>query len=118
MEINISLADESLCEGCPLDNGRLKCKGGFTRSLAKLVEVEQESQGFNIWLSSTYERETRVRSYAIRPRECVVATERAIEVVKKIPDAKPRKINAGKAAAMRGWDEGYGDTTRYYMGPK
>ena len=101
MEIKVQLEDPALCEGCPFSTDRVKCKAGFTRTTARLVEFEIRSTPMIYFYGDSDYAETRIRSYPMRPQECVIATERAVEVIKKLPATKKSK----KQSSYRMLDE-------------
>ncbi len=80
MELKIKLEDERLCSGCPLEtNVSMICRGGFKRTMAKLIEIEGRGM--------LGEPRSMINSMPIRPTSCVLANERVPIALEHIPIA-------------------------------
>ena len=91
MDIKISLKDERMCAGCPLDQVAVHCKGGFKREFATIREDNS--------VIETMFGPRKVRDVyfsTIRPRSCLLANERALQVVKDIPEQENGKRFYGR----------------------
>ena len=78
MEIKITLEDEALCEGCPLNTyNSLACRGGFKRELGKLVE--NDVQG----MMGDHRR--IINCLPVRPMACRLANEHALVAIAAVP---------------------------------
>lgn len=90
MDIKIKLEDETLCYGCPLDADALKCRGGFERETAKLVENKPQNYNpfYDIYTPGSGKAYLKCRP--IRPRACLLANEHALLAIKTIPEAEKK----------------------------
>lgn len=85
MNIKITLEDESLCRGCPLGNGLMKCQAGFTREMGKLFETEDRGSVYVYDYNSVPKR--TIFDF-VRPQACVLSTEQVVKVIERIKEKK------------------------------
>ncbi len=91
MEINVTLDDATLCDGCPMENGQQCCAAGFRRETARVVPMQQR-EAYSIF--GHYEARASIGFKLMRPQVCVLATERALHAVGKLPG----QFDAGAAS--------------------
>lgn len=101
MELQIKLEDERLCDGCPMENTKKRCKAGFVREIGQLVEGQRRRHsGYGIFASWDDDDREECGFIPIRPTACLVAHERAPQAIRTIP-SKSDAVTATEVA-MRG----------------
>lgn len=98
MDLKITLEDERLCKGCPM-NGHYStvCDAGFRRETAAMSDEQFPGQ-------SLFGVNTQVQGIGfnpIRPLACLLANERAKTVLDKAPVAIAE--TSGKIAKRKTW---------------